>query len=54
MNFVCNLIFADCDKDFAIKVEKACEIVNKCCGYQLLHTNEVRHMVLGSMGVSFS
>jgi hypothetical protein len=54
MNTICELIFPDCEKEFAIKVEKACEIVNKCSNYQLLALDDIRHLILSSMATEFS
>lgn len=36
LNYVCNLLFFTDENEFANRVEKACEIVNKCCGYQVI------------------
>lgn len=37
VSFVCDKLFFSNEKeDFPYRVEKGCEIVNKCCGYKAI------------------
>jgi len=47
-------VFPDCEKEFAAKVEKACEIVNKCSNFQLLAFDDIRNSILSAMSTNFS
>jgi hypothetical protein len=53
LNYVCELLFPDYDKDLASRIEKACEIVNKCSGNEILRLEEVRSVLLTSTSLHF-
>lgn len=48
MQFITELAFFNADTELGLAIEKTCEVINSCCGHQLVGLEEVRSFVLGS------
>jgi hypothetical protein len=52
MQCITELAFFSAETELGLAIEKTCEVINSCCGHQLVGLEEIRGFVLGSFSDS--